>query len=115
MSQLIDLDGGFRKYVDPPALITADHDISADAIEVGLGGYDVSPTQWLPGSDPAVLVTHPSADQVQVTVLVGDTIRPAGGTYWLHARLTDTPEIVGGVFKQTRVIVVNTGTITYPA
>jgi hypothetical protein len=114
MSQLIDLDGGFRKFIDPPALITADHDISADSIEVGLGGYVTGPGQWLADSDPAVLVTRPSADQIQVTVLVGDTIRPASGSFWLWARLTDSPEIVGGPFRQTRVIVVNTGTITYP-
>lgn len=71
-----------------PTTITADHDISADTVQVSLGSY----------SEPASWVT-PDVDDAQTDVntrvvqkLVTSAVNP--GTYYLWVRLTDNPEVV---------------------
>lgn len=113
MSQQVDLDAGAREFVDPPVLVTADHDITADPFSVGLGTYSAPPVTWLGANDPAVLLTHPTPQQVQVTVLIGDTVKPATGAYWLWVRMTDNPEILLERSPAGRVLVINSGTVTY--
>lgn len=114
MSQEVNIDAAEVEYCDPPILITADHDITADTIQVGLGSFTTPPVTWIDSSDPSVLINRPTPEQVQVTLLIGDTIRPATGDYWLYARVTDQPEdlIEKGVYR--RVHIINTGSVTYP-
>lgn len=113
MSQYINIDAGEVEYCDPPILITADHDISGDTVQMGLGGYTTPPDTWIDSTDPAVLLTRPTPQQVQATLLIGDTIRPAGGTWWLYLRIVDTPEQLNEK-SFSRVVVTNSGTVTYP-
>jgi hypothetical protein len=114
MPQTVNIDAGEREYVDPPQLITATSDISTDTVEIGLGSWSTVPATWLPSSNAAVLLTRPATTQIQVTMLVGNTIRPASGDYWLYTRLTDTGgEVLIQKSTYRRVTVVNTGTVNY--
>lgn len=114
MAQTINLDAGEREYVDPPQLITANSDISADTIEIGLGSYSTPPTTWLASSNAAVLMTRPATTQIQITMLIGNTIRPAAGTYWMWTRLTDVGgEVLLGKSVYRRITVTNSGAVNY--
>lgn len=114
MPQSINIDSGGREYVDPPLLLTADHDITADTFEVGLAKYSTWPTTWLPSSNAAVLLTRPGTTQAQITLLIGNTIKPASGDYWLCCRMTDVGgEVLLERSIYRRVTVVNTGTVNY--
>jgi hypothetical protein len=113
MSQTINIDAGDREYVDPPLLVTADHDISSDTVSVGLGTWSVAPTTWLASSDPAALVTHPTTSSVQATLLIGGTVRPAAGVYWLYVRIVDQSETLIERSPYRRIVVTNTGSVTY--
>lgn len=114
MPQSIDIDAGEIEYVDPPMVITANADISGDRMFLGLGSYYGKPTTWIPSTDPAVLLTQLTPSQVQATLLVGGTVKPAGGRYWLYAKLEDNPEIIEPRFDTRSIQVVYTGTPTYP-
>lgn len=108
----INFDDGAIEYIDPPVLLTADHDISTDTIEVGLGGWD-SVDEWIPSSDPDVLTSRPLNQSVQATLLLGGDRRPAEGDYWLRVRLTDNPEVVPAKSVE-RVRILNSGVVNWP-
>ena len=113
LPQIINFDQSEQEYGDPPLLLTADHDITGDSIEVGFGDWD-SVDQWVPASDPDVLVTQVTSQSVQATILFGRTYRPAAGDYWMRVRLTDSPEVLVAKSTYQRVRIINTGTVTPP-
>jgi hypothetical protein len=114
MAQIVNIDSGEKEYVDPPQLITATSDISADTFEVGLGSYSTPPTTWLASANAAVLLTRPATTQAQISLLIGNTIKPASGSYWLWTRMTDVGgEVLLEKSVYQRVTVVNTGTVNY--
>lgn len=75
-----------------PLILTEDNgkDISSDTVQLSLGSYTAPGTWRTPSTDPAQ-TTH---SQRIVQLLVGTTLTPAAGNYWLWSRITDTPEIV---------------------
>lgn len=114
MAQTVNIDSGEKEYVDPPQLITATSDISTDTIEIGLGSYSTPPATWLASGNADVLLTRPASTQIQITMRIGNTIKPAAGSYWLWTRLTDTGgEVLLEKSVYQRVTVVNTGTVNY--
>lgn len=88
--QTIDLTAGAIEYTWPLTLIeTTGKDITADTIQLSLGGYEAPATWQAPDTD-----TAPVVSQRVVQLLVGDTLTPAPGAYWLWSQIVDNPEIV---------------------
>lgn len=89
--QIIDLTNGGCEYTYPLTITeNTGKDISADVIVISLG----SPTA--PGTWQAPDVDPPQANKAQrvVQMLVGATLKPISGTYWLWTKVTDAPETV---------------------
>lgn len=89
--QTIDLTAGAVEYTWPLTIIeSTGKDISADTVQLSLGSYTEPATWQAPDLDPAQTV----ASQRVVQLLVGDTLKPALGSYYLWSQILDDPEIV---------------------
>ena len=64
-------------------------DITGATVKVSLGTYQ-APGDWLtPDTD-----THPTDAQRTVQLLIGDSLKPEAGDYWLWTQVGDSPEVV---------------------
>lgn len=90
-TQTIYVSDGAVEYTWPVTITeTTGKDISAVGVELSLGTYTAPGTWQAPDTDP------PQATKSQrvVQLLVGGTLKPAPGRYYLWTRSADTPEIV---------------------
>ena len=88
--QTIAVSLGAVEYTWPLTITEATgKDISADTVRLALGGYTA------PGTWQAPDVDTPQAVKSQrvVQMLIGSTLKPTAGDYWLWFQITDTPEI----------------------
>lgn len=90
-SQTIDLSAGAVEYTFPLVIQEQNgKDISADTITLSLGTYD-APGDWqTPDTDPP----QDTTSQRVVQLLVGATLKPSPGTYYLWSSVSDSPEQV---------------------
>lgn len=95
VGQTIDVSAGAVEYTYPVTITASPKadglpvDISADLVQVSLGGFS-EPGSWV----NADLTEHPTTAQAVVQLLVGGTLKPAVGTYWLWVKVTDSPEVI---------------------
>lgn len=89
MNQTISISAGAVEYTYPLTITeTTGKDISHATIQLSLGSYTAPGTWQTPDTD-----TTPVVSQRVVQMLVGDTLKPPPGDYFLWSRVTDTPEI----------------------
>ena len=91
MSQTINLTGGAVEYTFPLTITeVTGKDISANVIQLSLGTDTAVGVWYAPDTDVTQAVTY----QRVVQLLVGMTLAPAVGVYWLWSKVTDAPETV---------------------
>lgn len=89
--QTIPLSAGAVEYT-LPRTISSSTDLTGDTVDVSLGTFD-APGAWV---SPDVRTTSSAGGVFTVTVklLIGTTLRPGAGDYWLWVRLHDAPEVL---------------------
>jgi hypothetical protein len=96
--QTIDLTGGGKEFTLPVrATELSGKDISLDVVRLGLGDPVRAAPRYVP--DTLVHGTELSDDGVllhwaEASLLIGVSLIPALGTYWVYIKVSDTPEEV---------------------
>jgi len=115
--QSIDLSAGAVEFTYPRTITeTSGEDISGDPVEVSLGSW-TEPGEWVTpdrltrgtitvleyrtstgktphGQDGAALADDVLLHWVAVQLMIGDSVKPADGDYWLWTRISPSPEVV---------------------
>lgn len=88
--QTIDLSAGAVEYTYPRTVTeTSGVDITTDQVLVSLGTWD-APAGWVV---PDVL-DHPAPSTAVAQLLIGASLKPAPGPYYLWTQVSDAPEVV---------------------
>lgn len=95
--QTIDLTAGAVEMTLPRTITeTSGEDISNDPVVVSLGSW-TEPGAWVT-PDRLTRGTTEVGDVLQhwvvVQLLIGGTLKPQVGDYWLWTKITDDPEVV---------------------
>lgn len=89
--QELDLAAGEADYIGP-ITITVNHDITTDAIALGIGTEEYPNGTWYPSTDSVnTLITRPTPDSASLALFIGGEIQPLTGEYFLYCKLSDTP------------------------
>lgn len=87
--QYIYTSAGAVEYTLPTIVTeTTGKNITADIVQVSLGTY-ADPGVW---QSPDVK-TSPTPSSVSVQILIGASLNPAPGHYYVWVKLTDSPEV----------------------
>lgn len=100
-NQVINLTAGAMEYTWPLTLVeVTGKDISGVPILLSLGTYS-EPGAW---QSPDVDEAQSVKSQRVVQMLVGGTLKPAPGTYYVWSKVTDNPEIVPRVHAPIAIL-----------